>query len=567
MGRASLPPQGWQPGDEASGAEALWIRLELEDDPRFVFDLRRYPGPTRLRQEMCQAVAIWSTSSHGVRRASSVENVKRSCALFLRWVATLTDEQGDSLVSSAKDLTPFHLVQFREFAETTLSSGSFQGYYGRACMLMDFLPTSPAVRLQARKRRASKTFVPVKSFERYEEHDFLALQRTARNVVRVAHRRVTAALDDAMRGAERSASAKQRALWEVLHFGEPQSLDHWKALDAWTDGARHKRKARSLLFVDSSENMAAAVLIACRNGMNLSAVSSMTEPILMAHAISQSDVDKPRRGPRSRFWAEIVDDRGEDKGAAATVRLVAEMTASIREYLRIQGTPTDRLLLHWGNTPEPRLGAANRADVEWARTLAAGVSFQRIRRSVLKGGVGREPTHHSPSTHLGYVRSDAKALLEHRVAAAAGVQAALDRARSELTMKRAEGSPTPPQNDALIAHCADPHHSPITGAPCTTGYFLFLDCLDCDNAISVDRLLPRQIAALEVVEQLRDVTGAQWDDRYRKRALMLRALVERSTPAERERAASEVASFKPLIIAALRHETPEGYEHFLDARA
>ncbi|MCK2032212.1 hypothetical protein [Microbacterium sp. KSW4-4] len=493
---------------------------------------------------------------------SSVENVRRSCSLLLRWICTLVGADGEYPLASSKDLTPFHLVQFQRFAEQRLAETSLMSYYGRVCMLMDFLPTSPAVRLQSRKRRASKTRNPVRPVERYEQSEFLAIQRAARNVVRAAHRRVTDAYREALQGDQESATAKQRALWEIVQFGEPQSLAHWQAIGAWKSKYRNRAIARSSLFIDSSESLAAAVLIACRSGMNLSAVSSMTVPTLMAHSISQSDVDKPRRGPANRFWGDITDDRGEDKGASSAVQMIAEMTAPLRDHLRIAGSPTERLLVWWGTAVGPRFGAAYRHNPTWAPTASGTISFNRIRRSAQSGGVGRAPTHHAPSVHLRYVRSDPASLEDQQVAAAAGVQAALDRARSQLTMVRGDEQATPRDNDALIAHCADPDRSPITGLPCTAGYFSFLDCLDCDNALTVDRLLPRQMAALQVIEQMRDAVGDQWDERYRHRALLLRALVERSTPAERERAAPHVASFSPLIIAALRHEVPESYEHF-----
>jgi len=92
--------------------------------------------------------------------------------------------------------------------------------------------------------------------------------------------------------------------------------------------------------------------------------------------------------------------------------------------------------------------------------------------------------------------------------------------------------------------------------PCTTGYFSFLDCLDCDNAATVARLLPRQLAALNVLEELRDALGDTWERKFARRYYMLRAIVERHSSAERLAVADQVEAHRPSIIAALRQEGP-----------
>ncbi|WP_138946755.1 hypothetical protein [Plantibacter sp. M259] len=428
---------------------------------------------------------------------------------------------------------------------------------------MDYLPVTADVRWQSRKRRASFTQKPAQPIERYSKVDFAALQRAARTATKLAHRRITTAYAEALHGSTPSATVKQKALWQVLNLGEPQSTEGWRALEALEGKAKYKQQARWYLFPTSDESVAASVLIACRSGMNWSAVASMKVPTLMAHTIAQSDTEKPRRGARNRFWPDIVDDWGESKGAASALRMIAELTEPLREHLRLRGDPTDRLLLRWEHSGSPLLGPAQIANPGWLPQMDGGVRFRRIRRSVGLGGVAKEPTHHSPSTHLHYVRTDAEALIEHQLSAAAGIQDALNRARAELTMRRADIPASARPNDALIAHCVEPERSPVTGLPCTTGYFSFLDCLDCENAVTVERLLPRQMAALEVMQQLHDAIGESWDELYRKRVLMLRALVERSTQAERDHASSQVARFRPLIVAALRHEIPEDYDQIL----
>ena len=132
----------------------------------------------------------------------------------------------------------------------------------------------------------------------------------------------------------------------------------------------------------------------------------------------------------------------------------------------------------------------------------------------------------------------------------------MDRARIEVQNRMHEGQDSGESRDALIANCRDPELKPITGLPCTTGYFFFLDCLDCDNAATVSRLLPRQLAALDVLEELRDALGDAWERKFARRYYMLRAIIERHSPTERLAVADQVEVHRPAIIAALRQEGP-----------
>ncbi|GAA1129317.1 hypothetical protein GCM10009582_28100 [Arthrobacter flavus] len=171
-------------------------------------------------------------------------------------------------------------------------------------------------------------------------------------------------------------------------------------------------------------------------------------------------------------------------------------------------------------------------------------------------GVTKEPTNHSPDTYLSYVRNDPESLNQQREEAALGVQKLMDHTRAGLAVRVLADSQADAKSDALLVNCSDPSRRPDTEKACTTGFYSFLDCLECPNAATVPRLLPRQLAAQHVLEELRDSMGEAWERRFARHYYALVAVIERHTPTEREAAASEVSTHVPNIVAALRHEVP-----------
>jgi hypothetical protein len=281
--------------------------------------------------------------------------------------------------------------------------------------------------------------------------------------------------------------------------------------------------------------------------------------------VLQLDLDKPRRGPTNRFWPEILVDpnsaAADDEAAtgASAVQLVAEATNPARYYLSAQDRPVQQLLVYWPTSgAAPLCGVPRSARMKEAPWHPAGltIDFRRLRRSVPGKGVAKEPTNHNANTHLHYVRSDPEALDEQREEAARGVQKLVDQARARLAIRALDDGDTSPGTDAILVNCSDPQHHPETETACTTGFYSFLDCLNCPNAATVPRLLPRQIAALQVLETLRDSMGESWERRFAKHFYTLMALVDRHTEAERQLAAPQAAQHVPIIIAALRYEVP-----------
>jgi len=284
----------------------------------------------------------------------------------------------------------------------------------------------------------------------------------------------------------------------------------------------------------------------------------MSTPFSHEPGTIQVDLDKPRRGQSARFWPEIItdDDLALGSGDAALVEMISAATQPARDYLAAQGRPTDRLLIRWpAYSRQPKVGLGRRrTEISWMPD-GPSLDFRRLRRSVPGRGVGREPTDHSPTTHLHYVRTDSESLEEKQVEAANGIEAAVNRAAGEVRMRMLRNSDARIENDALVANCADPEAHPKTKTPCTTGFYSFLLCLECDNAATVARLLPAQLATLQVLDGLRGST-ADWGTRFAHSYQALQAVVSRHTAIEVADAEPLVAAHIPRVLAALRIEVP-----------
>lgn len=572
--RAAQPPPGLQASGQTvdDAGSGLAVTLHLEDAPNYCFDLSKMAGAETLRRDFAQAVLAWSANERGGRRTSSVLGIKRALSSILRYLEELSGDQSFSRVEFIAEITPFHLRGYHTELLRLKSRTTVDDYFNRVRTLLRFATsTSDATRREINKRQGWSK--PETQIERYSKRDFARIRDAARKAVEDAHARIHAAHLQALEHGlgNIQATAKGRALHEVMTTGKPQSKTGFRSLEALGPHNYHQLfVARRHLFLDGNEVLAAAVLMACHRGLNLSPIVMSGTPVEIDADIVQLDLDKPRRGPGHRFWPEIVTDNTDQNDQAATdVRMIAEATEPARTWLAHNHQPTQRLLIRWplaANKPyfgvpsaTHRKGVGSRSGTgsSWVPD-GIRIDFQRLRRSVPHRGVAKEPTDHNPATYLHYVRTDPVALAEQQLEAARGIQAAMDRARIEVQSRMRKGQDSGESNDALIANCRDPELKPTTGMPCTTGYFSFLDCLDCENAATVSRLLPRQLAALAVLEELRDALGDVWERKFARRYYMLRAIIERHSSAERLAVADLVDAHRPSITVALRQEGPRG---------
>lgn len=570
--RAALPPAGLSIAEGVGQVGSLVVALALEDNPNLIFDLSRMAGPSGLRADLGAAVAAWSADVKGGRRTHSVASVRRGLSAFLRWTEIWNqglDGVATAQIKSMVDITPFHLKSYRRYLQAEYATNTAYCYYTDIAVVVSFATTATnATRREASKRKGDS---PPRSrmVQRYSQAEFVAFRNAARRTVTGAHKRITAAR--ALAQEYKNPMCKDLVLARALHDLLVDSGSGTRAQMSAPEGSKRAMQGggvaalRRLLFLSPDEVFAAAVLLACQRGLNLSPIVFASTPVEHEPAVIQLDLDKPRRGPNARFWPEIVTDSDVDAenhegdSGAEVLRLIVEATEPAREHLAARDAPAGRLLVYWPSSQAAPLngipGFGTRKKSAWVPE-GTTIDFRRIRRSVPGRGVSKEPTDHSPDTFLHYVLSDTNALMEQQEEAAIAVGKMVDHARAGLAVRVAADRETDPGTDAVIVNCSDPRHRPDTGTACTTGFYSFLDCLKCGNAATVLRLLPRQMAALAVLEQLRDSMGESWERRFAEHYYRLVAVVERYTDAERTLAASDVAKQVPIIMAALRHEVP-----------
>ena len=563
---ASLPPAGLPPGSWDRSTGTLRVVLSLEDVHMYTLDFSRMKGPVQMRRDFAAAIASWASSARGIRRSSTIQSKRKAVSSFLRWVDSLNEAthlSHQQQVESVSDLTAFHLKQFAQHLERTLKSSTAFEYYTDAALLIRHSPGASAEILREARKRKGDPPAPTTPILRYPPSEFVEIKNAARRVVEAAHARIQASFELATLNEDSESDHQAAALRDVLRYGRPQTPEDMAILGGTRAAIARgggQAPARRLLFLSPDEALAAGVLVACQRGLNLAPIVNAPTPVEHEPGVIQLNLDKPRRGANARFWPEIVSENEDaTEGSARIIRLIAEATEPARQYLAWNGRPADRLLIYWPfSSSEPKFGlpvAAARSRAPWLPN-GTTLNFPRLRRSVPGHGVIREPTDHSPDTHLTYIRSDLESLAHSQEEASQAVARFRDHARASLAVRVAENRDTSESKDAVLVNCSDPEHKPGTGAPCVSGYYSFLDCLDCSNAATVPRLIPRQLAAVQVLETLRDTLGETWERRFARRYFLLRAVLDRHTPAEIEDASSRSAVHIPLILAALRLEAP-----------
>jgi hypothetical protein len=553
--QAAMPP--YAPAGDEKLPDLSSVVLRLEDSPTYEFDLTRLAGPIAMRIEIGAAILAWSAETGGIRTAATLHSVRRSVSAWMRWVQSWNENNPNALVAEIRDVGAFHIVRYRTHLSDRYTSNTARGYLIDLRSVLRRAHGTPAGTMRATISATPRS--DARSVQRYTPNEFSAIRNAARRVVEKAHERIHPAHLEALteQGPVELQTIRGRALYELLTLGAPQSMGGFAALGTLHPVTRkpNLRATRHILFLDAQEAFAAAVLIACHRGLNLSSVLNAASPVLQGDDFWQLEMDKPRRGSK-RFWPEFIDGISDPKSARA-IRLVVEATEPARTLLAEQRTPTTTLLLRWSGEAikEGIPQIHTRRNASWVPD-GANVNFSRLRRSVPGSGVIKEPTDHDPATYLKYVKSDPVALQERQILAVAGIEAAMDTARQRLHMAIRENADLAESNDALIVNCSDPAHHPETHAPCTKAFYSFLDCLDCGNAATVARLIPRQLAAVSVLDQLRDALGGAWEKRFARRYYQLNAMLERHTPTELEVASSSMSRYIPTILSALRLEVP-----------
>lgn len=574
--RASLPPVGQQPRSRANGS-GLVVRLNLEDHRARVVDLTELPGPKRMREELATALSVRTNTSDGARRNKTVDAACYGIRVLMQWVEAVNQDRSetDKFESFTDwrrwDLLDFRGQLYRVYAETTA--------FGIYSTVRTLLREIPGLNGELFTLTSARTGQPPRSktnaYENYTRSEIRSLRAAAKRVIKRAHARISANYELALRhplphgdvNAERAA-----ALNQILTLGEPSTLDGYRALGAYREyyatapnGRRYvaarrglKEEANASLFPTKDEAIAMVVWLVVLGDYNLSVVTSMRLPSSPGAGHYQLDLDKPRRGSRSRFWSDVYDGK-----KAATIATIVETTNPLRRRMKLTGNPTD-LLVGWATKTGQMLagnpmGHQERRQPKWFPKGEDGktkpLKFRQLRRS--GSSVPKEPTHHDSDMHLKYLRDDPSAVQAQQVKATDAIGVA--RRNAALLLKAIvvglDTEAPGPAADAVVTACLDVLHNPATGTECREGFFGFLLCLACPNAVSAPRHLPIQIATLNVLDELRSsLSEDEWASRFEGAWHQLTVLVgQYRSPTEIEQARKKIteADYR-LITAALQ---------------
>lgn len=310
--------------------------------------------------------------------------------------------------------------------------------------------------------------------------------------------------------------------------------------------------ALARLYPTYQEMGAAAVLLICHEGWNLSVLQTMqlsaqwpnADRDTASPAIHRVDTDKPRRGSRRRHGSNNLVDVGEDSPGRA-MRQVLALTAQARVTLEQRGTPNTSLLLgRRTKTLEDGSVFADGVSAEGAiKAWSASadlvsnhapltVRARRLRRTVqvLYGG----PRNNTTGTHEDvYLLRDEQVREESTEVVAAGLAEAIEHAETRVRMRIVSQAAGATAHDAervanqtgialgtgtqlvggrldtAVGACTDFDHSPFTpSGPCAVSFLL---CFACPNAVATGRHLPRIVYLHRALQALRSaVDAATW---------------------------------------------------------
>lgn len=547
---AALPPTGYRRPERVS-AEGLVVAAVSQDGADLgTYDFRKGKGPSELRQEIATAFARAAPPAGDWTTEWSCRTYFTLAAQFLRYMA----EQHPG-ATAARHVTP------AVWKAWTLAAS--QGTRLRPLLLkIPGLPEATRAAMSTRRTEHAET-ARVSSYSAVE---FLAIRKAAQAKVRAAEIRIRdgRALLRRWDAGEAEAGTDEylwgRALDHVAHHGDaPRNglKEHGavsRPLRRLVDGSGASHHFWTRLFPTFEEMGAAAILLCCHDGWNLTTLANMDVPDLRPNGEQDGDdavihrvsTEKARRPPRLRHGSNNLVDTG-DGSAGRAMRQVVFITEQARATRAALGRPTSRLLIarrfmplegeYFGTGPRSLVQAVR----DWSRIAATRttegtavrLSPQRIRRTiqVLHGGPRHNTSQVSDDV---YLLRDERARDGASAVVASGLQAAVDDAADKVRMQMvrvSEGNAGQAAAhlagqagigmgkaeqvlagdlDTPVGSCTDFEHSPFTPqGPCAVS---FLMCFACPNAIATERHLPRILYLQAAIDSLRSVVNAEvWD--------------------------------------------------------
>jgi hypothetical protein len=542
-------------------------------------DLDAWAGSSQLISDLADALektagpfGLWR-SEHTI--SSALPHIKA----FAGWCSQHWDERGSDNINKLglAHLTPALWNDFRLDTEASFApvSAGWRTSIPRTLLLdQPILPEPLRRHLLAqrgtRKIGSRRLEAPVQ--ESYTAEQMTEIEERARKVVNSAYLRIKPNMQ-LLSGEPSGSDTKVAALRALIEHGQPQNLDQYRALEAL-----HKKRpvrgsdtvARRALFLTHSEAVAAAVLLTCRQGYNITTLMQLDRPSSAAGMGSEREVftaknDKPRRGPGRRYFQSVLADTGAESDGwwVSRLRLITEPA---RERLGLLGLPNDRWLIWAGHGlstssvgtsraqgflrfGDRRLEFADRLIADWWPAEVGVLTFQKLHRSYQTVSQ-KTPTHNTRSTHLrSYRYLDAATRSAARMAASAALTEAVAHAQEQVRLRLLDEDVTDPENDTVLGSCSDFAHNPDTGDLCEADFFA---CLSCVNAVAAPRHHRRLVLAHDTLDVMRgSISVTEFERKFAQPWMRLTGLLAQFSSAELGQARSMITDDDRDVFRAM----------------
>ena len=604
---AALPAKGYTRPKTIDPSGLVVTHTSEDGTTTTRFDFRAVNCPAALRTSLVQGFA--NACGQGGRWRSPETARASAVALrrFIREIGALP-ESPDRI----EDLGPDSWIAWRHGVTSKCR------WSGVVSQVRTVLLETPGLRDDTRKSICVRLKKPkTRLFDAYSRDEFQRIRAAASRIVRTGEKRIaanTAVLQRYYDGTEPDDSPSvivQGVMWKagsVLdHLARTGSVPTCFRPGGPAAGAQALR-ARALLslegafsmnealFPNSIEIFSLSLLFVCERGYNRSVIKGLKvgtdraddhateEPVHLLH------LDKPRRGPSSRFSAESLTG-----SAGRLFELATSLTEQTRKTLSFIGSPTDSLLVHrLGRNVPSATGAAKIFSLEFNDVAAhSGMWNRRANLSDDKGEplqvthqrlrlteqvLNQQPRQNSPTVSEEiYRRADPQTQTEAATAIIQGQEDALDHARTTVTMRTltakdiADAQRDPrtladrlgvPQEkvrlliagslNTVLGACLDFTHSPFAenDVNCPAS---FLACLGCSNAVATPEHVPRLVGLRSAMERLASaITQTVWDEDYAATHARLTDLLEsNTTPEQQSQAVSKLSDDDAEVISRL----------------
>jgi hypothetical protein len=584
MATSSLPAAGQRPAATWSGTSLV---LTSERGVEVRVDFEDWVGSSRLIADLAGALEKTAGPLGVWRSERTMISALPHLKALARWCSDYWARQGaqDIHVLGLAELTPALWNEFRLDAAASLApvSAGWRTRIPRTLLLDQPALPEPlrrhlAVQRGTRNIGSRRVDAPVQ--ESYTAEQMTQIEGRARGVVNAAYLRIKPNMqllsgESAETGAGNEPSVsvtRVAALRALIEHGTPSSPAEYRALDA---AVRYERStsvslsdpvARRALFLTHSEAVAAAVLLTCRRGYNITTLMRLGRPSSAAGAGSGREVftansDKPRRGAGRRYFQSVLADTGADSDGwwVSRLRLITEPA---RERLGVLGLPNDPWLIWAG-----RQGRTSRAQGfltwgdralafraglldDWWPAEAGSLTFQKLHRSYQTVSQ-KTPTHNTRSTHLrSYRYLDNATRSAARAAASAAMEEAVQHAHEHVRLQLLDDDDvTDPQNDTVLGSCRDFAHHPDTGGVCEADFFA---CLSCLNAVAAPRHHRRLVLAHDTLDVMRgSISAAEFERKFSLPWMRLVGLLAQFSGAELRAARSMITDLDREVFRAL----------------